>query len=294
MRNTNKKLNIVLLFALIGMFFCPNLAYSVDVHSLRVPLNFEDESENDLPSIVSGKRFLWKDEWDQPPQWALDVAKKYMKYWDTRMTSEGVSAGTRFDDIIISGKYTPRRLHIVSQEAAYIYQAICKLNFDWGACMLVSAHGGGHNAVSYILGRDTSMPYLVSALNRAIELLQTEPRITCIDKTFDIHYSDEMFIYVIKRAPLGVEERILKHLKPEKAAFIIERFYYHFQNESERLVLLGLIDKKEVEIKEISFYKKALTGKPEIIKFLSPEVCSWLGIPKIGQELPDDSIFEGL
>ncbi|MBU1148000.1 MAG: hypothetical protein KKD11_06565 [Candidatus Omnitrophica bacterium] len=46
-----KEYNLVLIFTLIGIFLCPNPAYSIDANCLRVPLNFtanEDKPFNEM------------------------------------------------------------------------------------------------------------------------------------------------------------------------------------------------------------------------------------------------------
>ncbi|MFC1620799.1 SGNH/GDSL hydrolase family protein [Candidatus Omnitrophota bacterium] len=217
----------------------------------------------DVTLLTLKEKIEWKDEWGNLSTNAVKAAEKYMLEWET--TEEE-------DDLLVFDKFLPGakfqmqlgndNITLPSPEAIEIFQATCKINFDWGACMIVTPYPIVHGLMEYIIRTDHEKAYLAAVIDRAIELLDEDLKVKCINKIFKVTYIKKEFLNNFARL-VGVKFlALLKNLDEKSLGFIMNNYY---------------LDKRHYE-KYI--FDEVLDKKPGTIRYLDPGTLQWLGIPQ--------------
>lgn len=230
----------------------------------------------------------WQAEWGEPDKESMDLARSFMGKWDNPDGST-----LRFG-VMFNRELTDTGKSVAGKQTLTCFQAICKMNFDLGASILISLYIADHSAVEYILREDYNKPYLWAVIERGAELIkyggiEQYPRIKCIDNIFAVQYDQFYFMHAYVSGMKKNKKReiiLLNNLSDKAVAFIINSLWYNVIYEKSMTSDAFY----RYSNRNGSFYETIVKQRPGVIRLLSEGTRNWLKVSLPEETLPSKAV----
>ncbi|MFA5388970.1 MAG: hypothetical protein WC312_04350 [Candidatus Omnitrophota bacterium] len=232
----------------------------------------------------------------QAEEETMSIARNILKNGDKKEFFPGFPTTSFNTELLEVNKIDPK-----TQKAIDVFKAICKINFDWAASILMQPHMShymstrplvsNHSFLEYILKVDYDKSYLAAVLDRGIKLSKSSAYAQLITKAYKLDFYEEQISYLFARSfnrGLGdsaeKKTKLLSMLDNEDIAFLIDNYCYMLECRIREATNLkdeaSLVENLRKE--KLGFYIGAVADKPGIKKFLSPLSYKWLGLSEEG------------
>jgi DNA mismatch repair ATPase MutS len=250
------------------------------------------------PPLLFGN-IVYKNEWDpawgEPSEESMRIARNILRNSDNKDFFLGFPT-TSFNVELLE----VNKIWLETQKAIDVFKAICKINFDWAAAILMQPHMSNHIStqplisnhifLEYILKVDYDKPYLAAVLTRGLKLSESRSYVGLITKVYKMDFYDEEVCYIFCRSysrSIGYSEekerKFLSMLDDESVSFLINS---HSRILESRLKIEN-VKNETARIEELRKEKLGLSialinERPGIKEFLSSLSYKWLGLSEEG------------